>query len=293
MATFVYKRVEGLEIKMDAWWQQSQSPRPTVVWIHGGALMIGHREWVPGRIRRMVLEAGYPLFSIDYRLAPESKLPAIIEDIEDAMEFIRGEAAQTVPLDPERLGIMGSSAGGYLTLVTGYRVKPRPRVLVSLFGYGDIVGDWYSHPSPHPRHHQVKLTAEEAERQVSGPPVCDPRDRKGDAGAYYQYCRQHGLWPKAVSGWDPHTESERFAPYLPVRNVTMDYPPTILVHGTKDTDVPYEQSVLMANQFQRYSVPHQLVTIDGGEHGLEGGDPARIDAAYASVQAFLSRYLEA
>ena len=96
---------------------------------------------------------------------------------------------------------------------------------------------------------------------------------------------------KAVSGWDPHKETKKFNPYMPVKNVTRDYPPTLLIHGTKDTDVPYEQSVMMAKQLKQHGVEHQLVTIPGGEHGLGGGDPKLIDAAYKSAGAFVDRYL--
>ena len=90
---------------------------------------------------------------------------------------------------------------------------------------------------------------------------------------FYQFCRQQGLWPKAVSGWDPHTEADKFTPYMPVKNVTSEFPPTLLIHGDKDTDVPYEQSVLMAAEFQKHKVEHQLLTIKGGEHGLADATP--------------------
>ncbi len=231
----------------------------------------GHRAGVSGRVKKMMLDAGYAIVSIDYRLAPETQLPAIIEDLEDAFRWVREQGPKLFQVDASKIAVTGGSAGGYLTLTSGFRVKPRPTVLVAFWGYGDLVGDWYSKPSKHARHQRVKLTKEEAYRQVSGPPVSDSRDRKGNGGAFYQYCRQQGLWPKAVSGWDPHTETKKFNPYMPVKNVTSDYPPTLLIHGTKDTDVPYEQSVMMAKQLKQHGVEHQLVTIPGGEHGLGGG----------------------
>ncbi len=98
------------------------------------------------------------------------------------------------------------------------------------------------------------------------------------------------MWPKEVSGWDPRSEVEKFLPYMPVRNVAKDYPPTMLIHGTNDTDVPYQQSVMMAEQFNKSGVEHEVVTIPGGEHGLGGGDPKLIDAAYASALAFVQRH---
>jgi dipeptidyl aminopeptidase/acylaminoacyl peptidase len=178
-----------------------------------------------------------------------------------------------------------------MTLTAGFRARPRPVALVSLWGYGDLVGPWYSEPSPHPRHHTTKLSREEAYKQVSGPPVSDSRDRQGDGGAFYQFCRQQGTWPKAVSGWDPHTESEKFYPFMALKNVTREYPPTLLIHGDQDTDVPYEQSTLMAAELKKQGVEHRLITLKGGEHGLAGADKAEIAAAYAAAIDCLAKHL--
>ena len=136
------------------------------------------------------------------------------------------------------------------------------------------------------------MTKEEAFEQVSGGAVSDSRERDGNGRAFYQYCRQQGIWPKEVSTWDPHKQVEKFVPYMPVRNVTKDYPPTLLIHGTRDTDVPYEQSVMMAAQFKNHGVQHQLISIEGGEHGLGGGDPKRIDDAYKEALKFVNRYMK-
>ncbi|UCE47702.1 MAG: alpha/beta hydrolase, partial [Phycisphaerales bacterium] len=87
--TFTYKQVDNLEIKADVYRADDEKARPVVVWIHGGALIMGGREGVNGRVKKMFLDAGYAIVSIDYRLAPETKLPGIIEDVEDAFKWIR------------------------------------------------------------------------------------------------------------------------------------------------------------------------------------------------------------
>ena len=250
LMTHTYKPVDSLSIKADVYRPQDDRIRPAVVWIHGGALIMGNRSNLDGRVKKHMLDAGYVLVSLDYRLAPETQLPEVIHDIEDAFVWIRRDGPRLFKIDPTRIAVAGGSAGGYLTLTAGFRVRPRPTVLLSLWGYGDLVGDWYSKPSPHPRHHQSNLTREEAYRQVSGQPISDSRDRKGDGGAFYQYCRQTGTWPNAVAGWDPIKEPERFHPFMPVKNVTAEYPPTVLIHGTSDTDVPFEQSAIMARLYR-------------------------------------------
>lgn len=291
IATAVYKTVGDLAIKADVYRPSGNEVLPVVVWIHGGALINGHRQGISGRVRKYAMKRGVVLVSIDYRLAPETKLPAIIEDVEDAFRWIRGPGAREFKLDPNRIVVTGGSAGGYLTLVTGYRVQPAPQGLVSFWGYGDLVGPWYSSPSKHPRHNQTKPTRDVAWKQVSGPPVADARQRKGNGGLFYVYCRQTGLWPKNVSGWDPHTEPERFFPYMPVKNVTKDWPPTLMIHGTADTDVPFEQSKMMAREFAKHEVDYTLVPIESGEHGLGGGDPEKIEQAYQQMEEFLDETL--
>lgn len=290
--TVTYRTVEKLPIRANVYRPNDSVKRPVVVWIHGGALINGHRDGISGRVRDYAMDRGFALVSIDYRLAPETKVPGIIEDVEQAFVWIRGNGARQFHFDTSRIAVTGGSAGGYLTMSTGYRVKPRPKALVAFWGYGDLVGDWYSTPSPHPRHNKIKVSREEALRQVSGPPVSDSRDRKGNGGLFYVYTRQTGLWPKEVTGgWDPHTETQKFAPYMPVRNVTPEYPPTFMIHGTADTDVPFEQSQMMAAEFQRHGVPHKLAAIKGGEHGLGGGDKDKIEQAYNGAWEFLDKYL--
>jgi acetyl esterase/lipase len=289
--THTYKQVGELPIKADVYRASGEGKRPVVVWIHGGALINGNRVSVPKWLLEGCLASEMVVVSIDYRLAPETQLPQIIQDLEDAFKWLRAKGPELFQADPERMAVIGGSAGGYLTLTTGFRVKPRPVALVSLWGYGDLVGDWYATPSPHARHQTPKLSREEAYQQVAGLPISDSRERKGNGGAFYQFCRQQGLWPKAVSGWDPRDEREKFAPFMPVVNVTAEYPPTLLIHGDKDTDVPYEQSTLMAEQFAKHHVEHRLITLPGGEHGLASADPKAIEEANSAAIDFLRRHL--
>ena len=86
--TYTYKVVGNCEIQADVYEASGRPPRPAILFLHGGALILGSREGIhPGQLDRY-LNAGYALISVDYRLAPETKLPAIIEDVQDA---VRGQ----------------------------------------------------------------------------------------------------------------------------------------------------------------------------------------------------------
>jgi acetyl esterase/lipase len=288
--TYTYKQVGDLELKADVHRLDDRELRPVLVWIHGGALMGGGRERFSGQVHRL-LNDGVIVVTIDYRLAPETKLPAIIEDLEDAFKWLHTRGPELFQADTTRVGVWGHSAGGYLTLTAGFRVKPAPQVLVSAYGYGDLIGEWYSTPSPHASHRRIKMTESEARAQVTGAPIANNRDRKGNASAFYELCRQKGLWPEAVSGWDPRREAEKFHPFMAVKHVSAKYPPTFLMHGTNDTDVPYEQSVMMAAEFKKHGVPHEFISLQNGEHDFSGADPAAVEKAYREALAFVKKHL--
>ena len=63
----------------------------------------------------------------------------------------------------------------------------------------------------------------------------------------------------------------------------------MLIHGTADTDVPHDQSVMMAREFSRHGVRHEMISSPGAEHGLAGGDPKLVDAAYRQAFSFMDR----
>jgi acetyl esterase/lipase len=293
--TFTYKKVGNVEIKADVYLPAAQPPDethrwPVLFWIHGGALIMGDRGGIDRRLKPLLLKSGYAIVSIDYRLAPETRLPAIIDDLRDAWTWLHSEGPNLFNVDTRRVAVAGGSAGGYLTLMSGFCVKPRPAALVSFWGYGDIAGDWYIKPSTFYRQ-QPLVSKEDAWKDVSGPPVTD-RNRPGrGAGRFYLYCRQQGLWTTNVAGIDPQTQDAALTPYCPVRNVTKEYPPTLLIHGTRDTDVPFEQSVQMDKELTRIGVEHQLILVPNAGHGLPGGDPKKIAAAYETARDFVNRHV--
>jgi acetyl esterase/lipase len=287
--TFTYKTVQQCAIKADVYQGAGSAPHPVVVWIHGGALIMGSRSGIDHALLDKLLKAGYVVVSIDYRLAPETKLPAILEDVQDACKWIREKGPELFAIDAKRMAVMGGSAGGYLTLVAGYRIDPAPVALVSFWGYGDIAGAWYSRPDPF--YSRMPMVPKDEAYKTVGGPVLSESTGKNNRGRFYLYCRQHGLWPKEVAGHDPDKEPHVFDAFCPLRNVSAHYPPTLLIHGTKDTDVPYEQSELMDKELTRKRVEHELLTVKDAGHGLAGAKASVIANAQDRAVAFLKKYM--
>ena len=151
MQTQVFKIVDGHEIVADIYplsRARDGQKLPTVLFIHGGGLIMGHRKMIAPSHIRAFHEGGFHVISIDYRLAPETKLPEIADDIKDAWHWLR-EEADSIGIDRERIAIAGHSAGAFLTLVSGYKLDPRPAALVSMAGYGKLTHDEFVKSSPY------------------------------------------------------------------------------------------------------------------------------------------------
>ena len=299
--TYTYKTVGDVDIKADVHRLPGKDVRPVIVWIHGGALIFGDRATVrPDQLQRY-LRAGYAVVSIDHRLAPETKLPDLIEDVRDAYKWVREKGPALFLIDPDRIAIVGNSAGGYLALIAGFSVTPRPKALVCFYSYGDIAGQWLTRPDPHYLALQ-RVTKEEAYGVVGGKVLSEsptfPRV------VFYNYTRQNGLWSREVAALDPDKEREKLERFSPIRHVTKEYPPTLLLHGDKDTDVPFDQSVRMAAALKQFGVAHQLIRMRNYDHLFDvfptgwtpdaepiGLKDPKVAAAYDDVVAFLKKHV--
>jgi acetyl esterase/lipase len=301
--TYVYKKVKNCEIKADIYWENLEDLDEDIevfngkltilVWIHGGGLIGGHRNNIKNDQLFWYLNAGYALISIDYRLAPETKLPEIIQDLKDAFVWIRTDVKENYPFNTDKIGVIGHSAGGYLTLMSGFCVDPAPFVLISFYGYGDITAPWYSEPDPY-YCNMPQVSKEDAFSPIKSPQISNTQSSDNDRGSFYIYCRQNGLWPNLVSGLDIETEREQFFPYCPEYNVNFKYPPTLLLHGTNDTDVPWSQSEKMHEVLKDNKIITEFYSMEKGAHGFDGVgifDPI-VSEFFSKIILFLDRFLK-
>ncbi|MBF8377301.1 alpha/beta hydrolase [Alicyclobacillus mali] len=101
-----------------------EAPYPALVYYHGGGWVVGDLETHDPVCRVLAKDGRAVVFSIDYRLAPEHKFPAAVEDAYDALQWI-AERAADFQLDPARIAVGGDSAGGNLAAVTSILAKER------------------------------------------------------------------------------------------------------------------------------------------------------------------------
>ncbi len=288
--SYVYKTAGGCAIRAEVYRKPDSVVRPAIMWLHGGALIFGHRGNLTEEQLRRYLGAGFAVVSVDYRLAPETKLADIASDLKDAYAWIRRDGPKLFGIDPNRIGVVGHSAGGYLALLAGFQCEPRPRVLVSFYGYGDIAAEWCRTPSAH--HLATKpVPPKDAYGKVGTRGVIAGTPFAHQRFTYYLYLRQHALWTKEVSGYDA-SDVDSLRMLCPARNVTEKYPPTLLIHGDADTDVPFSQSEQMAAELERRGVKHELLRLPGRPHAFDGnGEDPLVSRTLDRAIAFLSEQL--
>lgn len=291
--TYTYKKVGPVEIQADVYRSADQKPQPVIVSIHGGALMMGGRGGAPRNLLDMCRKEGIILVSIDYRLLPQVKVPEIVEDVRDALAWIRKDGPKLFAADPERIAVTGGSAGGYLTLMTGFGSEPRPRALVSYFGFGDLTADWTTKPNAAYQSKFADRSVQEMRERVGQQVVTSPgQDSAKPRSDYFVFLKQKGLWSNEAMGFDVLSHRDRAKPYCPLQNVTERYPPTMLIHGTADTDVASSESEAMAQALAAQKVPHELILLKGAGHGLRDGDRELVAEAHERALAFLRDHLK-
>ena len=127
---------------------EGEAPFPVVVYFHGGGFTIGSVDSHDPVTRRMASESGAIVVSVDYRLAPEGRFPAAVDDCFAALQWI-GDNASTFGGDPSRLAVAGDSAGGNLAAVTSIMAReaggPNLALQVLVYPTTDVTREYPSH----------------------------------------------------------------------------------------------------------------------------------------------------
>jgi acetyl esterase/lipase len=234
---------------------------PLVIWIHGGGWSGGSKAQPPFLSQ---LQRGYVVASIEYRFSQKAKFPAQIQDCQAAIRWLRTKA-EKYSIDPDRVGVGGASAGGHLAALVG------------------TSGGKKTFPA-------IGGNEEQSDRVQA---VCDIFGPTDFWTVIAQADEDKNV--KNIFKWnegDPYSEliggklgedKEKCDAVSPVRYVSKDNPPFLILHGDHDTLVPYAQSVELKDLLSDAGVEVTLQRLPGAGHdGPAFGLPAlaRLTAAF-------------
>jgi acetyl esterase/lipase len=251
-ATYQDSGGQTQELQLELLVPSGTGPFPTVIWIHGGGWVSGSRLPVPSNVSALCSQ-GYAVASLDYRLTDVAIWPAQIQDCRGAVRWLRAHAA-TYSLDPDRFAAWGSSAGAQLASMLGtsggedtVRIggvsvdlegsmggnageSSRVQAVVDWFGQSDLL-QMYFYPST--QDHNAHLSQES---------------------------RLIGDWLQL--------NPERAATANPITYASPDDPPFLVMHGTVDDTVPFNQSELLIDALRNQGVRVTWKPVAGANHGF-------------------------
>jgi len=218
----VYKRVNSAVLTLDLYCPEKVSgPLPVIVWIHGGAWRSGRKERCPAVA---LVQDGYAVASIDYRLTSTAPFPAQIEDCKAAVRWLRANAAK-YNLDADRIGVWGMSAGGHLAALLGTSGG-----VPELEGSGD----------------NMQFSSRvQAVCDVAGP---------ADLPALTNLGPKRVFAIEGLLGGPLEKDKAKAIAASPIHYVSKDDPPFLIVHGEADRVVPVEQSQRFYEELRKAGV---------------------------------------
>lgn len=259
----VYARPGGAALALDLALPAGEGPHPVVVVVHGGGWAAGERAHVRDEIATLAT-AGYAGAAIDYRLVEGGRnpSPAQVADARCALRYLRRHAAE-LGLDPDRVGALGYSAGGQIALMlaTGADVS----------GIDGGCADVSTSP-----------------RVRGAVAYFAPTDLRPET----TFSRAADRVIARFLGTTRRRDPAAAALASPIAHVDASDAPVLLVHGTADRVVPFDQATAMRDALDRAGVPVTLVPVEDGQHGFRlFGDEPRLSAATCTTLAFLRAFL--
>lgn len=254
-ADVVYAKTAGIELKMDVYRPESSPMKPVgaVVVIHGGAWMGGKRQDM-AELCEAISKRGLLAATVQYRLAPQFKWPAMLDDAQTAVRYLRANASK-YNIDPDRIGAAGASAGGHLSLLLGSLesrgklehfpgVSSRVSAVLNLFGPTDLSQDY--------------------------PPFLD-------------------MMFETVLGKKKAEASEIIRQASPVTHIGPSSAPVFTIHGSADPLVHIMQSKRLDEALKRHGVFHDRREIAGMQHLIAKTNPECVQAVEAGIDFLAQR----
>jgi len=251
-----YVQRDSGPLKADIYLPEGEGPFPGVLVVHGGAWRMGTRGQLSG-VAQMLAKNGFTAVAISYRLAPQYKFPAQIEDCKDAVRWMRTNATK-LKIDPERIGGYGYSAGAHL---------------VSLLATTDVKDGLEGLPSEL----AAKAPSTRLQCVAAGGTPCDLRPIPDD---------EDGL--SFFLGGSPATCRDQYRLASPAAFITPDDPPMFFFHGETDALVPMWSPEHMRAELEKAGVEARLYVVPSLGHMAAGLDRGAIERAIV----FLSEHLK-
>ncbi len=244
----IYGRKFGTALTLDIFRPEKTNGFGILFMVSGG-FFSSHEAINPGAYRPF-LERGYTVFAVVHGSQPKFIIPEIEQDIHRAVRFVRHNAAK-FGVNPNHLGITGGSAGGHLSLTMGTQGAK---------GSSDV-------KDPIDR----ESSAVQAVACFYPPTDFLNWSKPGDDGVGFGPTIRHqaAFGPQSFSAEGRQKLGKEISP---INFVTSNMPPTLVIHGDADQQVPLYQAQIFQKRCEEVNAPYKLIVREGKDHGWTGMD---------------------
>jgi acetyl esterase len=234
----IYGAADGQPLTMDYYAPKGNGVHPIAIIIHGGGYHGGDsKSGSEAYVADFLAPAGYAVFSVNYRLAPKYPYPYMVLDVQRAVRYIRYNAKQW-NADPDKIALVGGSAGGFLSNMVGLlnapsdataadpvdRVSAKAQAVVSLYAQSSF--------------EFVPLNAD-----------------------------VHRLLDPLIA---QKGEKEAIKEASPITYISKNDPPFLEILGDLDEYIPFSEATNLQSALQKVGVRCDIIRIPGGKHGTGG-----------------------
>ncbi len=217
----------GVSLTLDAWIPEGKGPFPAVIVVHGGGWEAGDKQTFVKPLFEPLRQSGFAWFTVNYRLAPQYAFPACTDDVFAAVAWVKTNAKR-FKINPQKIALMGESAGGHIVAYVGARGRGKTsvRAVVDFYGVHDLLK----------RERDRGLSKNL--KQLLHIEQLDPASERLLSGA------------------------------SPIAYVHKKMPPFLFIHGTNDSAVPFEQSPLMCEKMRAAGARCEVYPVADAPHGV-------------------------
>ncbi len=236
-----YAQVNGASLRLDACLPSASVKTAAAIIVHGGGWVRGDRRTDVEPLFEPLSQAGFAWFSISYRLATDvTQFGVAIDDVQSAIRYVKAHAEE-YNIDPNRIALIGESAGGQLAAMAVLRggADVAVKAMVAIYTPTDLVS-------------LVKNS-----RYVS---------------AQMQNAIKGSPWESFILAG--------LSQLSPIENVRRDMPPILFIHGTSDMLVPFEQSQQMCDRMRKAGASCEIYPVEGAGHGIRWWDSNRVSTVF-------------
>ncbi len=261
VSDIIYAVVDDRELGLDIYMPRGVDDPPLLVWIHGGRWLYRTKEDIN---TLALVEEGFAIASIDFRLSVDEPFPAQIHDIKAAIRFLRANA-ETYGYEATRIGVHGRSSGGHLTSLVGVTN-----------GVKELEGELGDHLD-------VSSDVQVAVSYFGASNLTTILDQSTPFGVMLR-----GPALALLLGGPMEATAELAELASPVFHVDAQDPPLLLLHGDQDPQMPINQAHELHGVYKAHELPVHLEVIHGAKHGT----PEFFDAKRTALVAeFLKEHL--